>query len=81
MMTVAMLTLIETPKIGEARAATASGLFFSAAEIGGTGGPLVLGMLHASSGDFSTGLVFLTLVGIFLVGSTLYLKRVSQEAG
>ena len=81
MMTVAMLTLIETPKIGEARAATASGLFFSAAEIGGTGGPLVLGMLHASSGDFSTGLVFLTLVGIFLVGSTLYLKRISQEAG
>ncbi|MEM9356038.1 MAG: MFS transporter [Pseudomonadota bacterium] len=81
MMTVAMLTLIETPKIGEARAATASGLFFSAAEIGGTGGPLLLGLLHANSGDFTSGLVFLTVVGLLLVGGTLYLKRVSQEAG
>ncbi|MEM7749251.1 MAG: MFS transporter [Pseudomonadota bacterium] len=81
MMTVAMLTLIETPKIGEARAATASGLFFSAAEIGGTGGPLLLGLLHGSSGNFASGLVFLTVLGLLLVGGTLYLKRVSQEAG
>ena len=76
LMTVAMLTLIETPQIGEARAATAGGLFFAAAEIGGTGGPLLLGLLHAGSGDFASGLVFLTMVGFFLVGATLYLKRV-----
>ena len=81
MLTIAMLTLIETPKIGEAHAATVGGLFFSAAEIGGTSGPLVLGMLHTSSGDFATGLIFLTAVRIFLAGSRLYLKRVSQEAG
>ena len=75
-----MLTLIETPKIGEARAATASGLFFSAAEIGGTGGPLLLGLMHANSGSFTSGLMFLTGLGFLLVIGTLYLKRVSEEA-
>jgi cyanate permease len=79
LMTVAILTLIETPRIGEARAATASGMFFSAAEVGGAGGPLMLGFIHAASGGFQTGMTFLTIVTCFLLAGAVWLRVVTHE--
>lgn len=77
LMTVAILTLVETPKIGEARAATASGMFFSAAEIGGAGGPLMLGLIHSASGSFVAGLNFLTGVTVLLLLGAFWLRAVT----
>ncbi|MCR9178171.1 MAG: MFS transporter [Alphaproteobacteria bacterium] len=59
LMTVAILTLVETPGVGEERAGTAGGLFFSAAEIGGAGGPFLLGLLYDATGGFEAGLLLL----------------------
>ena len=78
MMTVAMLTLVETPGIGERYAATASGMFFAAAEFGGASGPVMLGLIHDASGGFTLSLGFLTLIAAGLVLSALHLRRISQ---
>ena len=46
MMTVLILALVELPGIGERNAGSASGLFFSAAEVGGMLGPLSMGLIY-----------------------------------
>lgn len=78
MMTVAMLTLVETPGIGERYAATASGMFFSAAELGGAGGPVILGVVHDASGGFMLSLGFLTLIAAALVLAAMQLRQIAK---
>ncbi len=75
MMTVLILTLVEVPGVGEGRAGTAGGFFFSAAEIGGVGGPVALGVHYGGAGNFVSGLALLALLGVFLVGSVIPLRR------
>ena len=75
MMTVLVLTLVEVPGVGDKRAGTAGGLFFSAAEIGGVGGPVLLGILFHAQGSFSSSLMVLTLLGVLLVASVFPLRR------
>lgn len=75
MMTVAMLTLVETPGIGERHAATASGMFFTAAEVGGASGPMIMGAIHDASGGFAACLVFLTAVTALLILGAASLSR------
>ena len=75
MMTVLVLTLVEVPGVGGRRAGTAGGLFFSAAEIGGVGGPVLLGILFHAHGRFSSGLMVLALLGVLLVASVFPLRR------
>lgn len=67
LMTVAMLALVETRGVGEKNAGVAGGLFFAAAEVGGAGGPIVLGMLFDVTGGFGAGLWLLTLLAVLLV--------------
>ena len=66
MMTIMMLILVETPGIGERRAGTAGGLYFSTAEIGGVGGPVMLGVVYDATGGFATGLTVLCCIGLVL---------------
>ena len=66
MMTVMMLILVETPGIGERRAGTAGGLYFSTAEIGGVGGPVMLGAVYDATGGFGAGLGTLSFIGLAL---------------
>ena len=75
MMTVLVLTLVEVPGVGDKRAGTAGGLFFSAAEIGGVGGPVLLGILFHAQGSFSSSLMVLALLGVLLVASVFPLRR------
>jgi len=75
MMTVLILTLVETPGVGQKRAGTASGFFFAAAEIGGVGGPVMLGGLLAINGNFDASLMALALVGSLLLVSVRPLRR------
>lgn len=77
LMTVLVLTLVELPGIGERYAGVASGLFFSAAEIGGVLGPVSLGVLYDTTGGFTAGLTMLAAVSILLA---LGARRLQQLA-
>lgn len=75
LMTVAMLTLVETPGVGERHAGTASGLFFSAAEVGGALGPVVIGALYDWTRSFDAGLHLLTAIAALLLFGVWRLHR------
>ena len=75
LMTVLVLTLVELPGIGEQRAGVASGLFFSAAEVGGVLGPLGMGVIDDVSGHFSGTLGALMLVAMVLIAGAIYLRN------
>ncbi|MEQ8368869.1 MAG: MFS transporter [Roseicyclus sp.] len=62
MMTVAILLLMETPRIPQERLGLAGGLFFTFAEIGGVMGPVTFGVLSDVSGGFVLPLVAMTLM-------------------
>ncbi|WP_119417765.1 MFS transporter [Desertibaculum subflavum] len=81
LMTVAVLTLVETPGVGERHAGTASGLFFSAAEVGGASGPIVLGVLYDATGGFAAGLGLLTGIALLLLVGVLRLQQLARRAG
>ena len=78
MMTVAMLTMVETPGIGERHAATASGMFFSAAEVGGASGPVIIGVIHDASGGFGASLWFLSAIAALLIVGAVRLRHVAR---
>jgi cyanate permease len=75
MVAVAVLLLMETRGVGARHTGAASGLFFSAAEIGGVLGPLSIGVLHDATGTFSSALYVLTgvcAIALLLLG---FLRR------
>ena len=78
--TIMILTLVEMPGIGEARAGVASGMFFSAGEMGGALGPLILGALHDLTGGFGAGLAMLTAIGGGLIVGALRMQRMAAVA-
>ena len=80
LMTVAMLALVETRGVGERHAGVAGGLFFSAAEVGGAGGPMLLGALHDLTGGFDAGLWLLTALAALLFLGALRLRRAGDAA-
>lgn len=75
LMTVAILILVELPEIGPRRAGAASGLFFSAAEIGGVTGPLALGAISEATGGFALALYALSAIMVCLIVLATRLKR------
>ena len=75
LMTLLMLTLVELPEVGEGRAGVASGMFFSAAEIGGVLGPLGIGILYDTSGGFDSSLWSLAGVALLVIAGSLALHR------
>ncbi len=74
-MTVLILTLVEVPGVGQNRAGTAGGFFFAAAEIGGMGGPIMLGSLLAITGNFDSSLSALAVIGLLLLLSVMPLRK------
>ncbi len=81
MMTIAMLVLIDLPQVGEQRVGTASGLFFSFAEVGGMAGPLSLGLLYDLTHSFSAGLYMLTGFAVTILCCTVLLKPYVTQRG
>lgn len=67
LMTVAILILVELKDIGPRRAGAVSGLFFSAAEIGGVTGPLALGAMSEATGGFTAALYLLSGMMLLLI--------------
>ncbi len=78
LMTVLILTLMELPGIKPEQAGTASGLFFSAAEIGGVLGPLGLGLIYDLTHGFNAGLYTLTAVSVLMLLGTARLARLAR---
>ncbi len=77
LLTVLILTLVELPAVGQQRAGTASGLFFSAAEFGGMLGPLSLGVLYDMTHGFATGLAAYAVIAVFLIAGAGRLRRMA----
>ncbi len=71
---VLILVLMETRGVDPRNTGAAVGLFFSAAEIGGVLGPLVIGAMWDLTGGFDAGLWVLGAVSVAIVG-LLYLHR------
>ena len=71
---VLILVLMETRGVDPRNTGAAVGLFFSAAEIGGVLGPLVIGAMWDLTGGFDAGLWLLGAVSLAIVG-LLYLHR------
>ena len=65
---VLILVLMETRGVDPRNTGAAVGLFFSAAEIGGVLGPLVIGAASDFTGGFDAGLWLLGAVSVALVG-------------
>ena len=79
LMTVLILSLVELPEIGERYAGVASGLFFSAAELGGVLGPLTLGLLYTPEVGFSSGLTLLTGIALTIIAGAFLLQLRSRQ--
>ena len=67
LMPISTLILMETRGIGARRMGRAGGMFFAAAEIGGFGGPFLLGYMRDISGSLTTGVITLAIVTIILL--------------
>ena len=62
-----MLMLMETPGVGAARMGVAAGLFFSAAEVGGFTGPLIMGLLRDATDSLGSGVLMLAAIFAILI--------------
>jgi cyanate permease len=77
--TIAVLLLMETPGVGSRNAGAASGMFFSAAEIGGVAGPLTMGVLYDATGGFQVALATLTAITVGLMVTVISMWRSQQS--
>jgi CP family cyanate transporter-like MFS transporter len=68
------LTLMDLPEVGPARMGMVGGVFFAAGEIGGFGGPSIIGLFKEITGTFSLGLIFLAVVCEAMIIPTFLLK-------
>jgi len=55
-------TLMETPGVGARNLGQASGLFFAVGEVGGTLGPVLLGVTADATGSFTSGVLIVAAV-------------------
>jgi cyanate permease len=56
------VALMDMPEVGPQRMGVVGGLFFSIGEIGGFGGPFIMGVLKDVTGVFLSGIIFLVIV-------------------
>jgi MFS-type transporter involved in bile tolerance (Atg22 family) len=73
-MPVIMLILMDAPQVGPERMGAAGGLYFTAGEVGGVLGPLLLGVAADLTGSFREGL-------FMLVGLSVALAIISFRLG
>jgi len=78
-MPILMLLLMDSPRVGPSRMGSAGGLFFSAGEIGGVLGPLLLGIISDVTGNFVGGLFMLAVSSASLAILALWLGVVVRR--
>ena len=65
-----LLLLMDTKGVGSARIGAAGGLFVAVSEIGGFGGPFIVGVLRDITGDAQLGIIVIGLVMLVLTPLT-----------
>ena len=68
------MVLMDLPEVGPAKMGMVGGVFFAIGEIGGFGGPAMMGLFKDWSGTFLWGLVFLAVFCEAMVIPTIFLK-------
>lgn len=75
MLPLLMLLLMERPGVGARHLGIGAGLLFAAAEIGGFGGPALLGVVRDLAGSLAPGLLGLTAVSLLLIPALLRVRE------
>ncbi len=75
-----ILILMDSPEVGSRHMGSAGGLFFCVAEIGGFGGPLMMGVLVDMTGTFLAGAIFLTCALLIILSMALLLRTQPSRA-
>ena len=75
-----IVILMEMPEVGAKRMGIVGGLYFAVGEIGGFGGPFILGLLRDTTGLFLSGIVFLAVVCEAMIVLAFLLKVETQSA-
>ena len=78
MMAVLILVLVESRGVDSRNAGAAGGLFFSAAEVGGVLGPVLVGTIHDLTGGFAASLYMMTVICAILLALLARLR--SQQS-
>jgi cyanate permease len=68
------LVLMDLPEVGPERMGMVGGVFFAAGEIGGFGGPVLMGLFKDITGNFSLGLILLAVVCEAMILPTVFLR-------
>ena len=69
-----LYVLMEMPGVGPRRMGTAAGIFFSVGEVGGTLGPVFMGLLADLTGSFAPGLLGMAAIMWIMVAPALRLR-------
>jgi MFS transporter, CP family, cyanate transporter len=72
--TLLTMVLMDLPEVGPRRLGRVGGFFFAIGEIGGFGGPAMMGLMKDATGTYLWGLLFLCIVCEVMVIPTLFLK-------
>ena len=75
-MPIAIVTLLEADDVTGANAGLANGLWFSAAQVGGVSGPLMLGIVADSAFGYAGALTTVMIVGTLGIALALVQRRV-----
>jgi cyanate permease len=69
-----IVTLMELPEVGSRRMGIVGGLYFAVGEIGGFGGPFIMGVIKDITDSFLPGMILLTIVCEASIGLAALLK-------
>jgi hypothetical protein len=72
--------LMDMREIGAARTGAAAGLYFTFGELGGFGGPFLIGVLSGAGSGYGLPLVLLAGLQLVIALRALQLTEVSDEA-
>ena len=78
MMAVLILVLVESRGVDSRNAGAAGGLFFSAAEVGGVLGPVLVGTIHDLTGGFAASLYMMTVICAILLALLARLRVITR---
>jgi len=81
LMTITILSLIEQNSVGQENAGLAGGMFFSVAEIGGVGGPVMIGLVRDYTGGFQLALWLLAGLAVLMIILTSTIMSDSATGG
>lgn len=69
-----MVVLMDLPEVGPARMGIVGGLFWAVGQIGGFGGPSLMGLLKDITGTFSVGLIVIAVICEAMIIPAVFLK-------